>query len=153
MYVVYLAVIAVVCAILNYIFTDATFFATLLAWLLGVQIGLGALWAFLGHYFKSDEVADYIGWRPGSPFQKEVAFANLALGVCGVLAFLLRNSPSRDGFWLATLLFATCFLVGAFTVHFADLRGSGNQKPGNAGPVFFAGICMPVVLWVLYWLR
>jgi hypothetical protein len=59
----------------------------------------------------------------------------------------------RDGFWLATILFATFFLVGAFTVHAADLRVGGNKKPGNAGPVFFADIIMPVVLWVLYWLR
>jgi heme A synthase len=153
MYVVYLAVIAVICALLNWMFTDATFFATLLAWLLGIQVGLGALWAFLGHYYRSDETAAYIGWRPGSPFQKEIAFANLALGGCGVLAFGLRHSPIRDGFWLATILFATLFLVGAFTVHAADLRVGGNKKPGNAGPVFFADIIMPVVLWVLYWLR
>ncbi|EGB16493.1 hypothetical protein DND132_3290 [Pseudodesulfovibrio mercurii] len=153
MFVFYLAAAAVVLALLNMLFTGAPFFATLLAWLLGVQVGLGALWAFLGHYYKSDEVAAYIGWRPGSPFQKEIAFTNLALGVCGVLAFFLRHSPLRDGFWLATILFATCFLVGAFTVHARDLRVGGNKKPGNAGPVFFADIGMPVILWVLYWLR
>lgn len=153
MSVIYLTVAAVVCAILNSFFIDAIFFATLLAWLLGVQVGLGALWAFLGHYFKSDEVAAYIGWPPGNPFQKEIAFTNLALGLCGVLSFLLRNPPLRDGFWLATILFATIFLCGAFTVHLTDRKEHGNKNPGNAGPVFFADIVMPAVLWGLYLVR
>jgi hypothetical protein len=135
MYVVYLAAAALIGAVINILFFGAPLADALLAWLLGVQVGLGAIWAFLGHYFKSDEVAAYIGWPPGNPFQKEIAFTNLALGLCGVLSFLLRNTPLRDGFWLATILFATVFLCG------------------DAGPVFFADIGMPALLWVLYLVR
>nr|WP_148651029.1 DUF6790 family protein [Pseudodesulfovibrio indicus] len=93
MYVVYLAAAALIGAVINILFFGAPLADALLAWLLGVQVGLGAIWAFLGHYFKSDEVAAYIGWPPGNPFQKEIAFTNLALGLCGVLSFLLRNTP------------------------------------------------------------
>ncbi|WP_319583745.1 DUF6790 family protein [uncultured Pseudodesulfovibrio sp.] len=153
MYVVYLAAAALAGGVINTLFFDAPLADALLPWLLGVQVGLGALWAFLGHYFKSDEVAGYIGWPPGNPFQKEIAFTNLALGLCGVLSFLLRNTPLRDGFWLATILFATVFLCGAFTVHLTDRKEHGNKKPGNAGPVFFADIGMPAVLWGLYLVR
>ena len=40
----------------------------------------------------------------------------------------------------------TCFLVGAFTVHLANRKGSGNEQPGNAGPVFYADILGPTAL-------
>ena len=123
MFVVYLAALALAGAVIHILFFGAPVAATLLA---------------------------YIGWPAGNPFQKEIAFTNLGLGLCGVLSFLLRDTPLRDGFWLATILFATVFLCGAFTVHLTDRKESGNKKPGNAGPVFFADIVMPTVLWGLY---
>jgi hypothetical protein len=46
---------------------------------LSVIAGLGGLYAFLGHSFRSDEVAAGVGWPKGNPFQREVAVANLAL--------------------------------------------------------------------------
>ncbi|UZP66174.1 hypothetical protein N1030_11130 [Desulfovibrio mangrovi] len=153
MYVIYLAVAAVLGAVVHILSSDVPVVATLLAWLLGVKVGLGALWSFMGHYFKSDEVAGYIGWPAGNPFQKEIAFANLALAACGLLSFQLRDSPLRDGFWLATIVFATVFLGGAFLVHTADIKSRGNTQPGNAGPVFFADIAVPAVLWALYLAR
>ena len=42
---------------------------------------MGFYWPF----FLSAQVAANIGWAPGSPFQSEVAFANLSVGVLGVL--------------------------------------------------------------------
>ncbi len=150
MYVVYLAVAAAIGALLQILFFGGTVANSLLAWLLGVQVGLGGIWAFLGHYFKSDEIAGYIGWPPGNPFQKEIAFTNLGLGICGILSFLLRHTEWQNGFWLATIVVTTVFLGGAFSVHVADIKKSGNTNPGNAGPVFFADILVPVVLWVLF---
>jgi hypothetical protein len=35
----------------------------------------------MGHYFLSDPVAESIGWPTGNPFQLEVGFANLAVGI------------------------------------------------------------------------
>ena len=148
MYIIYLVIAAIIVAAAHILVWGAPVAATLLMWLLVFKIGFGGLWAFLGHYFKSDEVAAYIGWPAGNPFQKEIAFTNLALGTCGVLSFFFR-----DGFWLATIVFATVFLVGAFTVHLQDQRASGNVNPGNAGPVFFADLLVPATLWVLYFLK
>ena len=153
MYVIYLAVAALLGASIHILLFGAPAANTVLAWLLGVKVGLGGVWAFLGHYFKSDEVAGYIGWPAGNPFQKEIAFTNLALGSCGILSFILQGTAWQDGLWLGTILFATIFLVGAFTVHVGDMRRSGNTNPGNAGPVFFADIGVPVVLWGLFLFR
>ena len=148
MYVIYLAILALLVAVGDILLNGAPVAATLLMWLLVIKVGLGGIWAFMGHYFKSDEIAGYIGWPAGNPFQKEVAFTNLALGTCGVLCFFFR-----DGFWLATILFASIFLLGAFSVHVKDQRERDNRKPGNAGPVFFADILGPLVLWILYFLH
>lgn len=59
----------------------------------------------------------------------------------------------RDGFQLAVIVFATCFLWGALTVHIRDRRASGNARPGNAGPVFYADLFTPAALWGLYFLK
>lgn len=101
--------------------------------------------SFCAHYFKPDEIARYIGWPVGNPFQKEVAFANLTMGIIGVLCFFFR-----DGFWLAAITFASIFLLGAFSVHVQDQKASGNKNPGNAGVLFYADIIIPIVLWGLY---
>jgi hypothetical protein len=52
----------------------------LLLYLLVIFVGLGGLMGFLGHTFMAREIAVKIGWQP-SPFQFEVAVANLAFGV------------------------------------------------------------------------
>ncbi len=148
MYIIYLLAAALVVAGVDIFFNGAPVAATLLLWLLVIKVGLGGIWTFLGHYFKSDEIAGYIGWPAGNPFQKEVAFTNLALGTCGVLSYFFR-----DGFWLATIIFATVFLVGAFSVHVKDQQESDNKNPGNAGPVFYADIAVPCTLWLLFLLK
>jgi hypothetical protein len=81
---------------------------------------------FLAHVFISDEIADSIGWDVGSPFQLEVGFANLAIGLLGAIA-----AERRDGFREATVIAATVFAVGATFVHVRDLFDTGNLAPGN----------------------
>ena len=81
---------------------------------------------FLAHVFISDEIADSIGWDAGSPFQLEVGFANLAIGLLGAIA-----AERRDGFREATVIAATVFAVGATFVHVRDLFDTGNLAPGN----------------------
>lgn len=83
MFMIYLTVVAVVVSACNVVFFDGSIAGALLRWLLVFPVGFGSVWAFLGHFFKSDEVAGYIGWPAGNPFQKEVAFANLPLGHAG----------------------------------------------------------------------
>jgi hypothetical protein len=57
-----------------------------------VFLGFSSILAFFGHTFAADEIAAYIGWMPGSPFQFEVAVANLAIGVLGISCVWLRGN-------------------------------------------------------------
>ena len=63
----------------------------LLLYLLLIFAGVGGVMGFLGHTFMVQEIALKIGWQP-SPFQFEVAVANLAFGVLGILC-LWQNRP------------------------------------------------------------
>lgn len=116
-----------------------------LFYLLLIQVGLTGLWAFIGHIFMSDHVAQSIGWATGSPFQLEVAMANLAFGVLGVLCAVFK-----DGFWLATGIGYAVFLFGAAFVHIREMITAGNYAVYNAGPFLYLNdIGMPVLILVL----
>jgi hypothetical protein len=101
----------------------------LLQHLLVVAYGVGGVFAFLGHHFRPGEVAASIGWEPGSPFQEEIAYANLGYGVAGLLC-----ARQRAG-WTATALASSIFYLGAALVHIRDLRRSSNTAINNAGAI------------------
>jgi hypothetical protein len=71
-------------------------------------------------------VAEGVGWVTGSPFQVEMGFANLALGILGLLAV-----GRRDGFRTATVIATTVIGVGATYVHLLDIVAHWNLAPGN----------------------
>ncbi|MGD2079394.1 MAG: hypothetical protein PVH18_13505 [Chloroflexota bacterium] len=97
-----------------------------LIYLFALSVAGSGIGGFISHFFLSNAVAESIGWQAGSPFQLEIAFANLALGVLGFAAV-----GRRDGFREATVIAATIFSVGAALVHIMDLAESGNLAPGN----------------------
>ena len=99
----------------------------LMIFLFALMVGGGGIANFFAHFFLSDRVATFIGWEAGSPFQLEVAFANLAMGVLGIVAV-----GRRDGFREATVLAVTIFSVGATIVHLMDIAVTGNLAPGNS---------------------
>jgi hypothetical protein len=112
-----------------------------LLWLVGVQG-----WVYAGgHLFFADQVADSIGWGRGSPFQFEVGLANLSYGVLGVFA----SSYGRD-WWLATVVAFSVFYLGAAVGHLRHIVVERNFSPGNAGPVLFIDIAVPLFLIWLY---
>jgi hypothetical protein len=116
----------------------------LLTYLFAVGVGGNGILSFFAHFFLSDVVADSIGWESGSPFQLEIAFANLAIGILGVIA-----TGRRDGFREATVIAVTTFSLGATIVHFMDILSSGNLAPGNTIQNF-ANITRPILLiWFL----
>lgn len=114
---------------------------TFLFYFLVIDVGAAGVFAFTGHVFRSDEVAGYIGWPPGNPFQKEVGFANLTLGTLRLMCIWFGGQ-----FWTATVVAATVFLFGAAAVHVTEIRKEGNLSPGNAGPVLFSDVVKPLVL-------
>ncbi|WP_323172473.1 DUF6790 family protein [Natrialba sp. PRR66] len=113
-----------------------------------VTVGFQGIWAFLGHYFKADMVAALIGWPAGNPFQTEIAFANLAFGILGLLCVVYRGE-----FWIATAIGISIFLLGAASVHIRDIRERGNLNPANAGGILVTDILTPLALLGLLALR
>ena len=109
-----------------------------------ISVGFGSIWAFIGHFFLSAQVAASIGWAPGSPFQSEVAFANLAIGVLGVLCYWIR-----DNFWTATVISSSIFLLGDAYVHIVNMIQYSNYASGNSGLVLYMDIIGPIILIVL----
>jgi hypothetical protein len=115
-----------------------------LAYLLPLSVGLGGLIGFMGHTLRADEIARSIGWPTGNPFQFEVAVANLAFGVLGLLCVKFR-----DGFWTATILGYGVFLEGAAYGHIREILQAGNWSVNNAGPVLVIDVGFPILLLTL----
>lgn len=121
----------------------------LLLYLLVINIGVGCLLAWYGHTFMADEIARKIGWQPGSPFQFEVALADLSWGVCGLLCIWFRQ-----GFWTATGIGSAVYLVGCAFGHVRDMIHHENMAVYNAGPVLWIGdVAVPFTILVLLFLR
>ncbi len=99
---------------------------------------------FIGHVVFSTQVAANIGWASGSPFQLEVAFANLSIGVLGVLCYWIR-----DNFWTATVISSSIFLLGDAYGHIINMIQFANYAPGNTGSVLYMDIIGPIILIVL----
>ena len=97
-----------------------------LAMLFAIGVAGSGIGGFVAHLFLSDLVAESVGWEKGSPFQQEMGFANLALGLLGLVA-----TGRRDGFRLATVIAATTIGLGATIVHVVDVAVTGNLAPGN----------------------
>ena len=87
--------------------------------------GFASITSFIAHFFFSDMVASSIGWPLGSPFQKEVAGANLAVGLLVFLGFWRRD------FWLPYVISKTAFLWIAGIAHVVDLLQHHNLATGN----------------------
>ncbi|PJD97016.1 MAG: hypothetical protein CK425_04455 [Parachlamydia sp.] len=104
------------------------------------NIGCMGLLAFYAHTFMPDETARSIGWPTGNPFQFEVAVANLAFGVLGII------SPwFRPLFWAATVMGNVIFLFGAAWGHFVQWE-LGDAAPYNSGPfVWFGDGVIPLI--------
>ncbi len=95
-------------------------------YLLAISVGANGLSGAFGHLFLSDMVAEAVGWPSGSPFQLEMGFANLLLGVLGLMAI-----SHRDGLRTATILATAIIGFGATSVHLSDIAATGNLAPGN----------------------
>jgi len=121
---------------------------TLLLYLFAFPIGLGGLIGFIGHTMRADSVAASIGWPAGNPFQSEVAVANLAFGVLGLLCLRFR-----DGFWIASGIGWSVFVLGAAAVHLHQIRIGQPYAPDNAGAILYFDIVAPVCVLALLVVR
>lgn len=129
--------------------TAARVVEIVLLYLLVIFVGVGGILGAFAHIFMADQTALSIGWQPGSPFQFEVAMANLAFGVLGILCIW-----KRGGFWTATGIGIAVFYLGAAYGHIRDMIVNGNYAPDNAGPVLWLNdIAVPIVILALLYVR
>ncbi|PKL58250.1 MAG: hypothetical protein CVV34_03285 [Methanomicrobiales archaeon HGW-Methanomicrobiales-5] len=92
----------------------------------------------------ADKTAEKIGWLPKSPFQKEVAAADAAFGVPGILSFFFR-----DNFLVATVIGASFMLFFMGIGHVLDIKKSRNISVYNGGSVVYFDLLLPVAMIVL----
>lgn len=141
----FLFVFSVITAIINIVFFQAEAVESFLVCLLVINYGFGGIWAFIGHYFLSDKVAESIGWPINNPFQKEVAFTSLAFGIVAILAIAFRGD-----YLIAAVLTPSIFLLGAASIHIKEIIKNKNMSSGNAGPILYiSDILVPLALIIL----
>jgi hypothetical protein len=110
------------------------------------RIGISNLVNFVFHVFFDDTASKFIGWE-NSPFQAEVGFASLGVGITGVVAFK-ASLPFR----FATLIPPWAFSFGAAAGHIYPMIVAHNFSPGNVGLVLPIDIFMPITGFVFLWL-
>lgn len=109
-------------------------------WLVFFALGLTSIYAFVMHAFFPSVAASNIGWAT-SPFQYEVAIANLAIGVIAILSF-----NASYGFRLATVTAAVIWLWGNAMGHILQIIQFHNFSQGNAGSWLVMDIVLPFML-------
>jgi Family of unknown function (DUF6790) len=120
----------------------------LLLYAFAFPIGLGGLLGFVGHTMRAGSVAASIGWPAGNPFQYEVAVANLAFGVLGLLCLRFRG-----GFWTATAIGWSVFMLGAAGVHLHQIHIGQPYAPENAGAILYFNVAGPACVLALLVIR
>jgi hypothetical protein len=116
-----------------------------LLYLLAGLWGVGGVLGALPHILAPDYVARYVGWPTGGAFQVELGFASLGMSVLGILCIWLRG-----WFWLSPIVSKSIFLLGAAYLHIEDIFANDNLNPGNAGPVLFYDLAIPVLSCALF---
>jgi hypothetical protein len=117
-----------------------------LAWYVFFNIGVMYLVNFIFHVFFGQVAAAFIGWSD-SPFQFEVGTASLGFSIAGFIA-------AFGGFdrRLVAVIGPSIFTLGAAVGHIRQMMSAHNFAPGNAGPIFYTDILIPLVGFALLWL-
>ncbi|MFH9422156.1 DUF6790 family protein [Streptomyces sp. NPDC017529] len=108
-------------------------------WAVGA-LGVGSLWITLAFLAVPEGMAEAIGFAP-SPFQFEIAFANLGLAVLG---FRAASASPRER--LTSGLAAAAFLWGAAIGHVYQWFANGDHAAGNTGGILANDILIPAVV-------
>ncbi len=110
-------------------------------WLALFPLGMTGIYTFVIHAFYPELADKAIGWSY-SPFEYEVAVADLALGVIAILSF-----NASYGFRLATVIANVIFLLGCAVNHINLMIMQQNYNVGNAGSwLWFNDLILPLLL-------
>lgn len=106
-------------------------------------IGWAGIGAGISHILFGRKTAASIGWAP-SPFEAEVGFADLAMGVAGLMA----ANQSTD-FWLAVIVISAIFRVGCGIGHIRQMISNRDFAPNNTA-VLAVNFGVPAFLGLAY---
>lgn len=112
-------------------------------WWAVAALGCGSLWMTVAFLAAPEAMATAIGFG-ATPFQFEIAFANLGLAVMG---FRAVSAGARERITIG--LGAGMFLWGAAIGHLYQWFAHGDHAPGNTGGVLVCDILFPAVMIVL----
>ena len=109
----------------------------LLRWLAGALL----LYGGLTHLFIPEIAASAIGWKT-SPFQKEVAYYDIFVG----LTCILGSTKIGKKFAPGAILIYSGFAFAAGINHVYELIVKGNTSKNNTGFVMWTDILVPILL-------
>lgn len=132
--------VSIIFILFSRLHSNAPRYEIMYKWTALFPLGMTAIYAFVMHAFFPVFSAASIGWQ-NSPFQYEVAMANLAIGVIALLS--IRQSY---GFKLATVIASACWLWGDATGHLYQIIAFHNFAVGNAGSWFYMDMLIPLLL-------
>ena len=114
----------------------------LLLYSLVLNVGvIGFPLGFIPHVFFPDWASQQIGWPAGSPFEFEVGFHDGGWGILGFLCIWIGA-----GFWLATGLGWSFFILGAAYLHLYHVVHEGDYAPYNFITMFSDAL---IGIWLL----
>jgi len=117
-----------------------------LVWWMVVAVGIAAIFGAMFHFFDGPDTAREIGFTNGDGgFQTEVGFADLAVGVLGVLC-----TRFRDGFLLAAVIAVSICYLGDAYGHIHQAAIHDNHASDNTGLVLWADFIVPLAAIALY---
>jgi hypothetical protein len=116
----------------------------MLKYALFFNIGCLFVVGFAGQILYSREIASCVAWQ-WSPFQYELAFSELALGVLGLSCTLFNHH-----FWLATIIGSCVWLLGAAGTQLYDKLLHGTTAVAGANFVISWNIFLSIWLIALY---
>ncbi|MBV9208835.1 MAG: hypothetical protein JO037_26280 [Actinobacteria bacterium] len=122
---------------------------TLLRFVLGIAAGAGGLFAAAGHLLRSDDTARDLGWPVGTPWQREVGFADLSFGVISLIAAFSRVRAV----WLVVVVAMAVFMLGAAAghlLHHRRLRARGEDASSLGTASILGDVALPLTLIVLF---
>ncbi|WP_324192858.1 DUF6790 family protein [Nocardia transvalensis] len=112
-------------------------------WWAVAALGFGSLWMTISFLTVPEVMATAIGFNR-TPFQFEIAFANLGLAVLG---FRAASATARERITIG--LGAGMFLWGAAIGHVYQWFAHGDHAPGNTGGVLVYDLLLPAVMIIL----
>ena len=118
-----------------------------LIWIAFWVLGIGGVYGFVAHLAFGPFLAEQIGW-PNSPFQNEVAYANLTIGILGFSSVWYRR---RDYLLAAMVAYGSWFFADGVG-HVVSLLVDNNKAPFNAGSILYTDLLTPLLVVLLLWL-